>query len=379
MKTIFDITIDLEKSFGSVLCDAKTGKEYLDLFNMYSSLPLGYNHPIFDEEFERKASQLAKIRVSNNAFKTKIMDEFLEEFTPFFRHPNFHFSCTGALAVESGLKCAMEYKKVENPIVLGVKKGFHGINSWGFVTDRYLNTGKRMEFFPKNNWLNLDLMDLANFIQDDQQNRVVAVIVEPIQCTAGDIYLDADLLRQLQDACRERDICFIVDEIQTGFGTTGSMWYSEKIGLDPDIIVFGKKSQICGISVADKYKEAITHEALKLGVTFDGELMDALRATYILKAMKQDGLLGRAAEVGKIFEEKIADRVQNFRGEGLLAAFDFETKALRDSFLAGCLQNNILCNSGGEKSVRLRPNFAITKADISRFVAVFDEVYSSLD
>ena len=68
-----------------------------------------------------------------------------------------------------------------------------------------------------------------NCITDNDD--IAAVIVEPIQCTAGDIYLDQEKLRKLQVLCNNNDVCFIVDEVQTGFGSTGEMWYSDKIGL----------------------------------------------------------------------------------------------------------------------------------------------------
>ena len=136
MKTIFDITIDFEKSHGSFLFDKKTNSEYLDFFSVFSSLPLGYNHSIFDRSFEKTISIIAKIRMGNNLFSSDELIEFKNHFREYVFSDYMHFTCTGALAVEAAIKCAMEYKKTTKPMVLGRKKSFHGINSWGCITDR---------------------------------------------------------------------------------------------------------------------------------------------------------------------------------------------------------------------------------------------------
>ena len=77
MKPVFDITIDFEKSHGSFVYDKKLNTEYLDLFSMYSSLPLGYNHAIFDDEYKKKISNISHLRTCNNLFKSDVF-RFLE-------------------------------------------------------------------------------------------------------------------------------------------------------------------------------------------------------------------------------------------------------------------------------------------------------------
>ena len=142
---------------------------------------------------------------------------------------------------------------------------------------------------------------INKYIYVNGPKNIVAVIVEPIQCTSGDIYLDTEELLELRNLCRAQDICFIVDEIQTGFGVTGKMWYSDQIGMDPDVLVFGKKAQICGIVAKEKYNECITTPLRKLDVTFDGELIDAVRATYVLQSYEKYDLLNQAQINSKRF------------------------------------------------------------------------------
>ncbi len=374
MKTVFDIKIDFEKSHGSYVFDKKTNTEFLDFYSMFSSLPLGYNHPVFDESFDKKVKAVSKVRMTNNLFYSDELQEFHQAFRPHIFSDYFHICCTGALAVESAIKCAMEYKCVNAPMVLGLKRSFHGINSWGFITDRYMGTGERIKNFPKNSWENLEILEVKNYLQTQDLSNLVAVIVEPIQATSGDIHLNPVELQELRQLCKDKDICYIVDEIQTGFGVTGDMWYSDKIDLNPDVLVFGKKSQVCGIVATEKYNECMTTPLRKLEVTFDGDLIDAIRATYILKAYEQGDLINRTQINNKRFKSILEENVLNFRSIGHLIAFDFESKEERDGFVKRCYDKKFLCNPTGEKSIRMRPNMAVTENEIEHFEKVIKQV-----
>ncbi|MCX6168384.1 MAG: aminotransferase class III-fold pyridoxal phosphate-dependent enzyme [Ignavibacteriales bacterium] len=372
--TIFDIKVDFIKSHNSYVFDKNTQEEYLDFFSLYSSLPLGYSHEIFDKDFLSEVTSVAHLKMTNNVFQTDELQSFIAKFINNAISDYVHFCSTGALAIESAIKCSMEYRKAINPMVLGLEKSFHGVNSWGFVTDRYGATGERMKYFPKNNWQNLSIEKIFEYIESNDLSNLVAVIVEPVQCTSGDIYIDPFLLKKLQKLCNDKDICFIVDEIQTGFGTSGSMWYSEKIGLRPDILVFGKKAQISGIMVNQKYSELILSKLQKLDVTFDGDLIDAIRAKYILYAYEKYDLISKAVENSNKFRKILEGKVLNYRSSGHLIAFDFNTKVERNDFLKLCYKNKLLCNSAGETSVRLRPNMAINEEEIKDFEKIINKI-----
>jgi L-lysine 6-transaminase len=335
---------------------------------MFSSLTLGYNHPIFDESFDQKIKHIAHLRMSNNLFNSEELTDFEGKFQKISFHKNLHFCSTGALAVEAALKCGYEYTKDPKAIVLGVKNSFHGINSWGFITDSEISSVKnRVINYPKNNWELHSLDALIEELENITKN-ISSVIVEPIQCTAGDVYLDIAKLKQIQGLCNKNDICFIVDEIQTGFGVTGEMWYSSKIGLNPDIIIFGKKSQICGIMTNDKYSEAINSKYRKLEVTFDGELIDAVRAEYILNAIEKDSLLENVREKSSILRNELSEVFNNYRSVGHLIAFDFEKKQERDDFVIKTYLNKFLVNPTGEKTIRIRPNLAFSNNELDELL-----------
>jgi len=332
---------------------------------MFSSLPLGYNHPIFDESFDQKIKPIAHLRMCNNLFNSKELESFKRELLEVSFHNNLHFCSTGALAVESAIKCGFEFKKQPDSIVLGVKNSFHGINSWGFMTDSEISSVKnRVIHYPKNNWLLYSLDELIEKLENRPKN-VSSVIIEPIQCTSGDIYLDITKLKKIQELCNANEICFIIDEVQTGFGVTGEMWYSSKIGLNPDIIIFGKKSQISGIMTNNKYAEAIDSKYRKLEVTFDGDLIDAVRAEFILKAIKKYALLEDVKKKSIIIRDELSSMFENYRSEGYLIAFDFKNSKERDNFVTKAYSNHLLVNPTNEKSIRIRPNLAFSDDEIS--------------
>ncbi len=368
MSYIFPLTIDFKNSNGSYLVDRNTGDKYLDFFNMYSSLPLGYNHKIFDDKFKEKIAELSYIKMANNICQSDELLEFIDIFKQYTFSDNFHFTCTGALAVESALKTAMEYKKVKNPMVISVKNSFHGVNSWGFTTSKVGITKKRMDYFIQNNWQDLELDEIINYLKLKDLQDLVAIIIEPVQATNGDIYLNKEKLKEIKELCSKNNICFILDEIQTGFGTSGKMWYYEYLDITPDILVFGKKSQVSGIVISDKYKQILDNPYQKLDVTFDGELIDIVRATYILKAFKIYNILDTVNKNSKIIKEALSNKVLNYRSCGGLISFDFKTKQLRDNFIEECFKNKLLINKSGERTVRLRPNLALNDDEIDHFL-----------
>ena len=379
MKSLFNIKIDFELSMGSMVHDKFTNKKYLDLFSMYSTLPIGYNHPIFDTDYKNKIASLSHIRSTNNLFFSDELNNFFEKFRKYIFSDYIHLTCTGALAIESAIKCAMVKKKINDPVVLSLKKSFHGINSWGFLTDRFASTEERMRYIPRNNWLNLEYEDILSLFEKGNIDNLIAIVIEPIQCTAGDLYIPIEHLRKIKELCVNNNICLIFDEIQTGMGVTGNMWYSEKINIKPDILVFGKKAQVSGIVVNEEYSECIKSPIQRLEVTYDGDLIDAVRSTYILKAYEEQNLLQSVNEKHIFFKNVLSEKVLNYRSSGLLIAFDFETKEKRDFFTKACFDNKLICNGTGERAVRIRPNLAITTHEMNLAAEIFLKVLSNLN
>lgn len=375
LRTVYDIEIDFNKSHGSYLYDKKHEVEYLDFLNMFSSLPLGYNHSIFDSSFEKKILSVSKLRMANNLFASSELIDFKNRFSKYLKHPHLHFTSTGALAVEAGMKAALYKKKIKDPVFWALDKAFHGINCWGFLTDPYGPTEPRINWYPQNKWENLSLKRMIKILSDDQEpEELTGIVIEPILCTSGDIYLPPEDLKILQRLCRKKNISFIVDEIQTGFGPSGEMWYSDRIGLDYDILIFGKKSQIMGINASESYYEAFESNYRILEVTFDGDLIDAIRSDYILQAYEKHNLLQKALKREDEIKGMLSSSLDNFRATGNLWAFDFINAEERDTFCLNCFDKRLLVNKGGLSSVRMRPNLAVTDDEMEKMLRIIKSI-----
>ena len=293
------------------------------------------------------------------------------EFTSLGIFHNPHFACTGALAVEHGVKMAFQYSNKKNPKVISHNKSFHGITSYGnIVTGRTGSSYKRLNGFPGDNvWPKFnDLDDLELSIKKDPD--IAAILFEPVQCTNGDIYYSLEFFKGLRSIANKYDIPLIYDEIQTGFCTTGKIWYFQNIAYAPDIIIFGKKSQVSGAMSTKRIAEKI-NDPSKYCITWDGDVIDMIRATYIIKAIKEKDLIGNSIKQGYKLHTGLEEiGLNNVRSCGLLVAFDLNTKNERDLFISRSKDNGLLVNSAGDISIRIRPNLSVNDHEINEALEI---------
>ncbi len=145
------------------------------------------------------------------------------------------------------------------------------------------------------------LAQIRSVIEEDPHD-IAAIIIEPIQGEGGDNHFRGEFLRELRRVADEKNVMLIFDEIQTGMGLTGSMWCFQQHGVTPDIVAFGKKSQVCGIMVSDRVMEApdnVFVVASRINSTWGGNLVDMVRCQRYLEIMHQERLVENAAVVGK--------------------------------------------------------------------------------
>ncbi len=391
--SIFNIRIDFEKSHDSYLYDKNRKRYFLDFFGQYSALPLGYNHRIFQEEhFQKTIQKIIGVKVTNCEIISDEARELLQKFSNHKDMKNyeyFHFSCTGALAVEAALKTAMDQKHSSDPKVISLRESFHGINGYGgFVTDRFYPVSKRLDGFPTLKWYQIHnpkvlysnntidtaatekgfstfKRELDEVIKKEGGEKIAALLIEPIQATYGDNYFPEDFFVYVREFCDEHHIALVFDEIQTGFGTTGKMWYFQHLPVEPDIVAFGKKAQVSGI-MAKKEFDTIFERPIRLEVTFDGDLIDMVRCTTILDAYKKFHLLENAQQRGQQLLKRLQaiDSIQNVRGLGHLLCFDFSSSKEQDAFAQTAFHNGLLFNKTRDVSIRLRPNLNLSSEEV---------------
>jgi L-lysine 6-transaminase len=411
----YDLVLDLEKSRGTYLADSKTGALYLDFFTFFGSLPMGHNHPSMTEpDFLRKLGRLAVNKPANSDLYTVELAEFVDTFfrlaAPDYMKYIFFIS-GGALAVENGLKAAMDWKvrknrargieKEQGQQIIHFTNAFHGRSGY---TLSLTNTSDRRKtkYFAKFNWPRVsspiikfplteknlldvkkreesaidEIMNILNTSGDD----IAALIIEPIQGEGGDNHFREEFFRKLRDICLENEVLLIVDEVQTGIGITGKMWAHEHFGIEPDIIVFGKKTQVCGFMAGKRLDEVENHvfrESSRINSTFGGNLVDMVRCSRYLKIIHEEKILEHAAETGVYLHQKLLgmeksypELTGNVRGRGLMCAFDLPDRKTRDLLIKACYKNRLLLLPCGSESVRFRPPLNVNREEIDRCIEI---------
>ncbi len=376
----FNINVNFKKSHDSYIYDNRTQKEYLDFFGMYASLPLGYNHKVFyTDEFKKEILEASTFKVNNCEFASDEAISFDNKFVKFVNddhYINFHYTCTGALAVESAIKVCIHKTDYRKPNIISFRNSFHGINSIGsFITDRFWPANKKLRGLPQNfsTKLNCDLDEVEEQLKN---SFATCILVEPIQCSAGDIHQEKEFFQGLRLLCDKYDVPLIFDEIQVGFGGTGKLWYYQHLNIFPDIVIFGKKTQLSGIMVNKKCSDIFDKDEItRLEVTWDGNILDMIRCKHIIRAYREENIVNSVAKKGQFLVTNLSKikGLENVRGAGLIIAFDMKDRKTRDDLIKKMYDNQMICNKTGDKSIRLRPNLAISNSEIDSALEIINK------
>ncbi|HVL99108.1 MAG TPA: L-lysine 6-transaminase [Egibacteraceae bacterium] len=418
----YDFVLDLAASRGSWLVDARNGDRYLDLFTHYASSPLGSNHRALadDAGFRAELAAAALNKPANSEIYSVPMAEFVETFTRVLGDPALPYLFLvegGGPAVENALKAAFDWKSRHNEAagrspalgskVLHLTRAFHGR---GGYTLSVTNTEPvKTDRFPKFDWPRVDV-PAVRFPMEDHRDHVEAAearaleqaqaafaahlhdvacfLAEPIQGEGGDNHLRAEFLQAMQSLCRQHDALLVLDEVQTGCGLTGSGWAYEQLGVEPDLVAFGKKLQVCGVMGGGRLDEVGDHVfkvSSRINSTWGGNLADMVRARRILEVVEEEGLVARAATLGKVFVDLldgVAARhpgVDNVRGRGLMCAIDLPDGPTRDAVVRGLYRDErVLVLPGGARSVRFRPALTVTEEELAIACAALNRVLSAI-
>jgi 4-aminobutyrate aminotransferase/(S)-3-amino-2-methylpropionate transaminase len=221
-------------------------------------------------------------------------------------------------------------------------------------------------------------------ILEKHAGRVAAVIVEPLQSEGGDRHASAAFFRGVQARAGQAGAAFVMDEVQTGAGMSGTLWMHEQLELPrpPDLCTFGKKMQMGGFFATADYDVA---QFGRMYQTRNGDRARALLGLATLRTIDEERLLENVRATGGYFLarlEELAQRhpalVTEARGRGFLLAFDLPSTKVRDDFLARALRRGVFATYTGTRTVRLRPHLITSRADVDEAVAVFDAVLGEL-
>ena len=412
----FRIVIDLEHSQGCRLVDAATRREFIDFYGFFGSLPVGFNHPYFDLlEVQNDLLLAARAKIANADVCSVPYATFVDTFSRIAGLPpleRYFFIDGGALAVENALKAAMDWKVRKNLAaglgergtdIIHFQRAFHGRT--GYTMSLTNTDPRKTEYFAKFPWprvstpyIDYSLTESArkeNVIQREQlaeaelrqiisRNAIdlAAVIIEPIQGEGGDNHFRAEWFRTLRRICDENEILLIFDEVQCGLGITGKTWCCENFGVLPDLLVFGKKTQVCGVMAGprlDEVPDNVFRLPSRINSTWGGSLVDMVRSTHYLRIIDQEHLVENAREVGHLFLDELrklaAEQsvISGVRGRGLMIAFDLPDRDKREEFYRGLYDRGLLAIRSGERSIRFRPVLDISTEVIQSALELINE------
>jgi L-lysine 6-transaminase len=210
--------------------------------------------------------------------------------------------------------------------------------------------------------------------------------MEPIQGEGGDHHFRPQFLQAMQALCREFDALFVLDEVQTGCGLTGTAWAYQQLGVQPDVVAFGKKTQVCGVMAGgriDEVPDNVFAVPSRINSTWGGNLTDMVRARRILEVVESEGLMERAAIAGAqlcLLLDELATKhpvVADVRGRGLMCAFSLPDTESRNRVLTRLREDErVLLLGCGRRSIRFRPALTVSPADLEAGVAALDRVLS---
>jgi len=421
-----DLVLDVERSAGSELVDARTGERFLDMFTFFASSALGMNHPALaeDPDFRAELAAAAVNKPSNSDVYSVPMARFVDTFRRVLGDPDLphlFFVDGGALAVENALKVAFDWKSRLNESrgigtssssrpgdpdlgtrVLHLRGAFHGRS--GYTLSLTNTDPNKVARFPKFDWPRIDAPHLrpgadmaaveaeslrqARAAFEASPHDIACFIAEPIQGEGGDRHFRPEFFAAMRELCDEFDALLIFDEVQTGCGMTGTAWAYQQLGVRPDIVAFGKKTQVCGVMAGGRVDEVLDNVftvSSRINSTWGGNLTDMVRARRILEVIESDDLLVHAAKAGRHLldrlesvAEEFGDLVLDPRGRGLMCAFSMPSAAQRDDLISRLWDRRVIMLGSGPDSVRFRPALTVTRNDIDAAVDAVREVLSQM-
>ncbi len=401
--------LTIERGSGCTLVDAD-GNEYLDFFAGVAVASLGHSHPRFVRALQ---AQLERWTVGSFTSTARLaLLELLAELAPGDLRRTQLYS-GGAEAVEAAIRLAKSYtKKFE---VVGFWGGFHGKTGGviGLIGDQWkqhwgpLPAGTHLVPYADCYRCPFKLtypdcgMACLDFVREQLQvataGEIAAIVVEPMQGTAGNVIPPPEFLPGVQAIAKEHDALLIADEMITGFGRTGKMFGCEHTDTEPDVMTIGKGFG-CGFPVTG----LISTDAITVSLPFarpsassssyGGNPLAAAAALATVQTIVDEGLVDNAERVGAVLlrglralQEKY-EFIGDVRGKGLLIGMDLvadrRTKEplpsrVTERIFHGALRRGLLL-MGYFSRVRINPPLVLTEREACDGVAILDEVFGEI-
>ncbi len=382
------LPVVLDRGEGVFVWDVE-GKRYYDFLSAYSAVNQGHCHP---KIIKAMTEQAAKLTLTSRAFYNSTLGEYEEYITKFFGYDKVLPMNTGAEGDETALKLCRKWAYTkkgipENQAKIVVCEGnFHGrtitIVSMSSDPDSYGGFGP---FTP--GFIKIPYNDFPALEQALQDPTVAGFLVEPIQGEAGVFVPDEGYLSKAAKLCKDHNVLFIADEVQTGIARTGKLLACDHENVRPDILILGKALSGGAYPVSAVLADDDIMLCIKPGEhgsTFGGNPMAAKIGIAALEVVKNEKLAENAEALGQLFREELrkikSDRIELVRGKGLLNAIVIRPKGDSTAWdvCVAMKDNGLLAKPTHEHIIRFAPPLVITREQIEEAIGIIRKTLESM-
>jgi acetylornithine/N-succinyldiaminopimelate aminotransferase len=375
------LALEIVKAKGSTLVDA-AGKKYLDLIAGISVCNVGHRHPKVVKAIKKQVDDYMHLLVYGEMIETPQVQyaKWLTDHLPPSLN-SVYFTNSGAEATEGAMKLA---KRVTNRTqIIAFNKSYHGSTqgALSIMGDEYWRNAFR-PLLPDVLHLEYDVFESLNEIT----TQTACVFAETIQAERGVVAPSAQWMAALEKKCRETGTLLVLDEIQAGFGRTGTLWGFEQFNVVPDIVLLGKAlggGMPLGAFVADKKRMEVFTENPVLGhiTTFGGHPVCCAAGLAALKVLLKEDIVGQVADKAALFVEMLQHPlIKKVRANGLLIAVEFENFDINKKVIDGCLLQGILTDwfLFAPECMRIAPPLTISAKEIKKAVRTILQVLDTV-
>ena len=378
LRTFSRIPLTLVRGQGARVWDDQ-GKRYLDFVGGWAVDTLGHCPPVVVEALERQARTLIQV---SNQFYTIPQIELAQLLVQNSCLDRVFFCNSGAEAAEGAVKLARRYGKTRLDgayEIITTYGSFHGRTLAMTAATGQSKFQEPYEPLP-NGFTNVEYNNVEA-IKAATTAQTCGVMLEPIQGEGGVNMPHDSYLKEVENWCRERAVLFILDEVQTGVGRTGTLFAYEQYDVEPDIMTLAK-----GLGSGVPIGAFLAKENVSLfspgehGSTFGGNPLVCAAAYATVKYIIDNDIVGKVKQVGKYCLTKLENLKQQFdfitdvRGRGLLIALEFSDEIAQDVVMA-CVNKGLLVNKVKPNAIRLMPPLIITENEVDEAAGILHSVF----
>lgn len=376
------LALDITSAAGCFLYDAG-GKKYLDLIGGISVCNVGHRHPAVVAAIKEQADKYLHVLVYGEFIQSPQVQyaRLLADNLPASLNSVF-FTNSGAEATEGAMKLAK--RSTGRAQIIAFKNAYHGSTqgALSIMGDEYWRNAFR-PLLPDILHLEYNAMASLNFIT----NKTACVFAETVQAESGVIAPAKEWLQALRKKCTEHGVLLILDEIQAGFGRTGTTWAFEQYGIVPDILLLGKAlggGMPLGAFIADKTLmwNLTNNPVLGHITTFGGHPVSCAAGMAGFKALIEERYILQVKQKEQLFKKRLVHpKIKTIRSGGLWMAVEFDSFEINKKIIDSCLQKGLLTDwfLFAPHCLRIAPPLTISEMQIEEACRIIQEAIADFE